>query len=366
MKQMLILFFAVITSTCSAAQNPPAQTQTSIILAPQENNPRNSEGDFVRLKDGRILFVFSQYTGKSVSDHAPANLAAITSSDNGKTWSEPKVIISRPKGSLNVMSLSMLRLQDGRIALFYLDKHTLGDCRPCVRFSQDEGENWSPAQHCITDEVGYYVTNNSRVIQLSSGTVIIPVAYHNKKGEKFKPNAKMFCYISTDQCKTWVRSGEAVNPGSAIFQEPGVVEMADGRVLMYIRANDGCQHLSWSRDGGKTWSVAEKSAFISPLSPMSIRAIPHSDQFIAVWNENLKQRDPLTIAVLNQKLDFISKFTLDTSGPDLARWFCYPAIFPLGNGQYLISYCAGAKKNWGLDTTKIIITKPKTRDNYNE
>lgn len=362
MKRVFIFMLAVLTSALTLAENPAAQTQTSIILAPKEGNPRNSEGDFVRLKDGRILFVYSQYTGKSVSDHAPANLAAIISSDNGKSWSEPKVIVSRPNGSLNVMSISLLRLQDGRIALFYLDKHTLGDCRPYVRFSQDEGASWSDAQSCITDEMGYYVINNSRVIQLSSGAVIIPVAYHNKKGDKFNPNAKMYCYISTDNCKTWIRSGEANNPGGAIFQEPGVVEMASGRVLMYIRANDGCQHLSWSEDDGKTWSEAEKSAFVSPLSPMSIRSIPQSDNLIAVWNENPSQRDPLTIAILNQKLEFVNKFTLDTSGSDLARWYCYPAIFPLEDGQYLISYCAGAKKNWGLDTTKIIIAKPEQRE----
>ena len=28
-------------------------------------NPRNSEGSFVRLQDGRILFVYSRYNGKT-------------------------------------------------------------------------------------------------------------------------------------------------------------------------------------------------------------------------------------------------------------------------------------------------------------
>lgn len=39
------------------------------------DNPRNSEGDFIQLKDGKILFVYSHYDGKSSGDHASAYLA---------------------------------------------------------------------------------------------------------------------------------------------------------------------------------------------------------------------------------------------------------------------------------------------------
>ena len=34
-------------------------------------NPRNSEGDFIRLKDGRVLFVYSHYTKGTGGDHDP-------------------------------------------------------------------------------------------------------------------------------------------------------------------------------------------------------------------------------------------------------------------------------------------------------
>ena len=55
-------------------------------LAPGENNPRNSEGSFVTLKSGRILFIYSRYTGNSSHDHASAYLASRYSDDGGKTW----------------------------------------------------------------------------------------------------------------------------------------------------------------------------------------------------------------------------------------------------------------------------------------
>ena len=44
---------------------------------PKAGNPRNSEGAFITLKDGSILFIYSYYDGKSFEDDARASLAAI-------------------------------------------------------------------------------------------------------------------------------------------------------------------------------------------------------------------------------------------------------------------------------------------------
>ena len=75
---------------------------------PHAGNPRNSEGAFLTLKDGRILFVFSRYCGDTWLDHASADLAAITSADGGQTWSEPKVIFTCAEaGVRNLMSVSL-------------------------------------------------------------------------------------------------------------------------------------------------------------------------------------------------------------------------------------------------------------------
>jgi len=41
------------------------------------------------------------------------------------------------------MSVSLLRLQNGEIALFYLLKNSEQDCRPVMRLSRDEGTTWS-------------------------------------------------------------------------------------------------------------------------------------------------------------------------------------------------------------------------------
>ncbi len=50
---------------CTAAA---AEPQVTLQLAPTDANPRNSEGDFVQLRDGRILFVYTRFSSGG-SDH---------------------------------------------------------------------------------------------------------------------------------------------------------------------------------------------------------------------------------------------------------------------------------------------------------
>src|SRR4051812_19335141 len=69
-----------------------AEAQIVFDLNPSKDNPRNSEGAFVSLKSGRILFLYTRFHGGS-ADASPANIVSIFSDDAGRTWSnEPKVI----------------------------------------------------------------------------------------------------------------------------------------------------------------------------------------------------------------------------------------------------------------------------------
>ena len=53
-------------------------------LPPGEDNPRNSEGAFIRGKNGEILFAYSKYSGDSCHDHAACDISLIVSHDEGK------------------------------------------------------------------------------------------------------------------------------------------------------------------------------------------------------------------------------------------------------------------------------------------
>ena len=89
--------------------------QTVLQLDHKRNNPRNSEGGFATLEDGSILFAYSRYSGSSGADHGTASIAARVSPDGGRTWSRRDRILVPNEGACNVMSVSLLRLQDGVI-----------------------------------------------------------------------------------------------------------------------------------------------------------------------------------------------------------------------------------------------------------
>jgi hypothetical protein len=176
----LAIVIWLAAAATQAAQRPPQGVAPGIekplLIAPRPENGRNSEGDFIQLKDGRLLLVYSKFIG--TGDHAPAELVGRYSSDGGRTWGgDDAQVVARKQGEANLMSVSLLRLQDDRIALFYVQKY---DSPPDAKYpyldyifmrtSADEGLTWSePTFVAPKDEPGYRVLNNDRVIQLKTG-----------------------------------------------------------------------------------------------------------------------------------------------------------------------------------------------------
>lgn len=338
-------------STSKTIEKSDYTKETVLKLEPKDDNPRNSEGDFVTLKSGRILFVYSHYTGKSSSDHASAYLASRYSDDNGKTWSANSELVVQKEGTMNVMSVSLLRLKNGQIALFYLKKNAIDDCIPMVRFSTDEAKTWSEPIPCITDRKGYYVLNNNRVIQLKNGRLVFAVALHQTPDTKWNGTGRLFSYYSDDNGKTWKAGGEVANPNNIVTQEPGLIELKNGQIMMFIRAGAGVQYQSFSSDKGMTWTTAEPTTIKSPLSPASIGRIPKTGDLFLVWNNNdgsnpatKGKRTPLSIAISKDEGKTWEKTKTVEDHPE--GWYCYMAIHFTKN-DVLLGYCSNAPPRKG-------------------
>ena len=344
-----ICAFLVATRTIPAATPDPG-IERPLVLNYSDRNPRNSEGDFIKLKDGRILYVYTHFTDGGY-DESSAHLAGRYSSDQGKTWTTEDTLVLPNEGGQNVMSVSFLRLESGPIALFYLRKNSITDCRPLMRTSSDEARTWSKPTLCI-DEVGYNVLNNGRAVQLKSGRIVLPIGWHNRPGQK-RPdwNGEIMCYLSDDEGRTWRRSksvmkGYAEGGKRIATQEPGVVELKDGRLMMFVRSDAGSQQLSYSSDGGDTWSPLKSSNIIAPLAPASIKRIPKTGDLLLVWinHENISpalrgKRTPLCVAISRDE-----GRTWERTKPiedDPLGWYGYTAIFFTDDDHVLLSHGAG-------------------------
>jgi len=331
-------------------------------INPTPESPRNSEGDIIALRDppaGGLLLAYTHFTAGS-HDNSAAYVAARYSSDEGRTWVEDQVLLAR-EGEMNSMSVSLLRLSSGPLAIFYLVKNSTLDCRLFMRTSNDESKSWSDPV-CATPAPGYHVVNNARVVQLSSGRLVVPAALHEWPSEttRIEPGRAM-CFLSDDLGKTWRRSNTVLEPpagsGSGL-QEPGVIELRSGALLMLCRTDLGVQYRSHSQDGGDTWSPAEPSSIASPCSPATLRRIPKTGELLIIWNDHAKpydhlgqKRTPLATAISRDEGKTWTNRKILEDDPD--GWFCYTSCTFVGE-HALLSYCAGGKDVGRLNRLRVM------------
>ena len=335
-------------------------------LPPSKENRRNSEGSFITLKNGDILFAYSYYKGKSWADDADADIYAVKSSDNGETFSEPFLLYSHTLvNAQNIMAASLCRLENGDLGLLFLAKRGNGLCLPLLLRSADEGETWSSPVDVFNEE-DYYCVVNDRIIVGENGRLIVPASrhrvtkWHVVDGEsrvlEIDPGT-LSVFGSDDDGKTW----KALYEGGEIpysrgvkggLAEPGAVHLGNGKIWCFVRNESGRQYECFSEDNGKSFSQLLPSWFTSPEAPMSAKKLSDG-RILAIWNPvpkyNGRQdkvdgvltlcRTPFAIAVSTDNGESFKNMQILEDDPKAG--FCYTAIHETTDGCVLLGYSAG-------------------------
>ncbi len=334
------------------------------------NNTRNGEGSFIRLRNGAIMFGYTEFIDNNREDEAHAVISAFVSYDDGETWGGKRTLFQKAENAVNIMSLSFLRLNNGDIGAFYIEKNDDGTDKLVFTRSADEGESWSTPINCANcvERPDYFVLNNDRVIKLKSGRILFATARHSVYGDytDFPPGEVLFIY-SDDDGKTWHKTSAELkcpfenNPLG--FQEPGLFQMDDGTIWCYIRTGLGFQFQSFSSDNGETWTKPEPNTFFSsPSSPMLVKNC--SNFTVAVFNpvpehilreddEEFWGRTPYTLAVSYDNGKTFLREDLFFIEDDLNNGYCYPAIID-GDNYFLVAYYHSNNTDCCLNSTKII------------
>ena len=330
------------------------ETPFELILRPgNTENPRNGEGAVIELKDSTLLLAYSDFYNGVAGDFAPARVSGAISGDQGRNWSPSFLLVENDV--LTTFSVSLLRLMSGTILLAFGRKTKqrdgrswLGstDCRYWMCSSDDEGRSWSDPW-CITPEKGSFVVNNDRIVQLTGGRIIQPTAIipsDTTEGDPYHCLSTVF--YSDDEGLSWIPSRSRLDLDAIDgLQEPGVVELKNGSLIMWFRTSRGCQYRSWSSNGGETWSQAEPiPELVSPVSPASIKRIPSSGDLLAIFNrqkpnlspeKRYRGRHPLTSAISRDEGRSWQEFRQIESDP--AYDFDYTSITFLNN-EVLLTY----------------------------
>lgn len=335
-------------------------------LPPSPGNPRNSEGSFLPLADGRTLFAYSHFT-EGAQDDAAAALWALTLDKEGVPGQPRELLPSGEDGAMNLMSLSLLRMGNGDIGLFYLRRIGKTLLEMVLRRSSDEGVTWS-APLPVTTRPGFFVVNNDRVLRLQSGAILVPAAEHKKQQRAdgsvfFDARSEAVFFLSEDDGYTFRElPGKCVMPYqdkcASGLQEPGVMEMRDGRLWAWARTDLGAQWEMFSFDGGRRWTPPEPSRFTSPLSPLSVLRL-RDGRLLALYNPiplyNGRTpyagetwtggRTPLSARLSEDDGETWSEpVALETQAD---HGYCYTALMEEESGSVLLAYCAGGPGDGG-------------------
>jgi sialidase-1 len=254
--------------------NAPTGSHALVPVTGDRRNARNSEQAILELNDGRLLLGWSQFYEGAGDDWAPARLAQKFSDDGGLTWSETTTLLEN-EGKQATMEVDFLRLPSGDIALFYCQKNGNDDLRVMMRKSKDDGKIWGKAKR-ISNWHGYVGLTNDRSILTSGGRIILPFWY--SVNDAFMEPWYSVCQVfySDDEGETW---GMSVPPLAAPYSaggssEPAVVELSDGRLLMFLRNTSGRIWQSISSDAGVTWERVTPTELAASGSPICLKRVP--------------------------------------------------------------------------------------------
>ena len=234
---------------------------------------------FVELSDGSLLTIDGNATR--------------TSSDNGKTWSEPHSIYLGPSPGIPSSAAVLLKSRDGVLVLVYMDWSTYkwgwDDARreaaDDVRLdvwairSLDEGVTWVDRQQLLDGYCGALID----IVQADSGQIVVPVQRLLRDPSRNETRV----HVSADNGKTWKQSnlidlGGRGHHGGAY--EATLVQLKDGRLWMLLRTNWDRFWEAYSSDGGYSWRVIKPSRIGASTSPGYLARLA-SGRLVLVWNQ---------------------------------------------------------------------------------
>ena len=322
-----------------------------VVCPATPDHSRNDHGQILPLKDGRLLLVWCEYyasdpskrvdvtaDGPSVGDETPCRISGKISADDGQTWGRT-FTVQENIGADNVKHPDLLRLANGDILLCFTvrdSKHH--QVTVMFKRSSDEGRTWTLPQP-LSPDPGVHLINADHISRLRDGRIILPTFWSPRYGVGDHYHA--FCYYSDDDAATWQASVQRVDLPKRGAEEPAIVELNDGTLLMMMRTSLGRTYRAWSTDRGQNWSDPEPTELAAPAAANCLKRRP-GGELLFIWNHNYEpdhhhsgRRNPLSSAISRDEGRSWQniKNLVDMPGFDSA----YPSV-TFWKGKALVTY----------------------------
>jgi len=281
-----LVCLTVVLAGINTANAEVVKLLDTTMIEATEKFYRWSEGSTIALDSKSRLLMAVTMFGPGGHDHTTGAIYQFRSNDGGLTWTplEQAKILQHSVGKQNTMSPALLKLDNGDILCFVNVKNSREDCGPWVKRSTDGGKTWGKLKRLPYD--GYGCVGSDRAIQISTGRVLVP-CFVSK--DKLK-SSHSWVFYSDDRGETWRRTALISTPKGSTgrrtdpaAEEPMIIELKDGRLMMILRTYLKFIYACYSSDGGATWSKPANSGIPSPGSMATIKRMPDGN-ILLIWN----------------------------------------------------------------------------------
>lgn len=320
---------------------------------------------------------------KKGSDWDDIQILLRRSTDDGKTWSEPKAIahVAGPKAK-NPFALRLKNVDSQAVTynnpVLIADRDGTVHMVFCLEYmrclyqrSKDDGLSWSEPVEITPVFEGFrpaydwkvLATGPNHSIQLRTGRLLVPVWLSTGTGgNAHRPSVTATIY-SDDGGATW-RAGQIAVPNTDDWINPNetvAIELADGRVMLNVR-NESRTHrrlITISPDGASDWSTPRfdpgllEPICMAGLIRYSTAASGGKNRILFSNPHNLlrengqeaagKSRDRRNVSV---KLSYDEGQTWPISKTVEGQWSAYSDLAVTPGGTILCFYGCGERANF--------------------
>jgi len=269
-KSTTVMFIALsgLVATGSAVEEP--ETDMTVVWKRGDNGYYMHRIPAIVLTKKGTLLAFAEARKNGRGDHGDIDLVVKRSSDMGKTWSD-FILVHEDGGTKKITIGNPVPIVDRKtgdvIVAFQRTNEDRVATGTHISRSKDDGVTWSAPMEIIElvqfEGMEYARPGPGHGIQLKhgkhAGRMIVPcysVSTEEYRAKHGFGGIYNFMAYSDDGGTTWTHGKKT----SAGLGEPVAAELADGTIILTSRQYTDQRWrraISYSKDGGETWSEAE-------------------------------------------------------------------------------------------------------------
>lgn len=275
---------------------------------------------------------------------------------DGMTWSRPVEVVDGSEGEDQEYACwnpVLFQPKDGPLLLFYKVGVNPRLWWGMLVTSTDDGKTWSQPRRLGTSDSLPDANQQllgpvkNKPIQLASGDILCPSSTENE-------GWKVHFERTSDLGKTWEVIGPIHDASKFNAIQPSILTYPNDRMQILCRTQESVIAQSWSEDGGKTWGPVTATELPNPNAGTDAVTLSDGRQLL-VYNHTVRGgefpagRSMLNVAISSDGKKWRPVLTLER---EEGSEFSYPAVIQTADNKVQITY------TWKRRSVKHVVLDP--------